>query len=254
MFLAIDVGNSNIVIGLMEGRRVLHSMRSSTSLERTSDEYAFQLMEFCSLCRVDHTAIQGAILSSVVPKLKRGFREAVSRAFGLDVMVVGPGVRSGLNICIDQPAELGSDLVVDAVAALELYGAPLAVIDMGTATTISVLDPGKRYIGGLIIPGMSIASEALARRTSQLRRIALEAPVRIIGRNTGDCMRSGAVYGHAAMLDGLLDRLEESCGYPLTAVITGGLAPEVYPHCRHSLHYEADLMLIGLALIRERNT
>lgn len=251
--LAIDVGNTHIVIGLMDGRRVVRSMRCATDKNKTADEFAFLIQNFLSLHGFARAAIGGCIISSVVPQLKRSLSSAIRTLLGLEAYVVGPGLKTGLNIRIENPAELGSDLVVDALAALERYAPPLIVVDMGTATTLSVIDEKKIYQGGLIIPGLGIAVEALASHAAQLRHIDFSAPEQLIGKSTVNCMKAGAIYGQAAMLDGLIERIEAELGQACTVVATGGLVSAVIPFCRRKIHYERHLLLEGLALLYEKN-
>ena len=168
-------------------------------------------------------------------------------------LVVGPGIKTGLNILLDNPALAGGDLIVAAVAALAEYPAPMLIIDMGTATTITAIDEKKNYLGGCICPGVKISAEALSGRTAQLPAISLEAPKKAIGRNTIDSMRSGLMMGAAAMLDGMIDRMEEELGHPVTVVATGGIARFVIPMCRREIHYDKDLLLKGLLRLYENN-
>ena len=244
MLLAIDIGNSNIVIGCMNGAKIEHEFRIATDHVKTSDQYCIDLTNVLSL---------GVIISSVVPPLLNSFRTAVMKLTGKKPMVVGPGIKTGLNIQIDNPAQIGSDLIVAAVAALREYPAPLMIIDMGTATTISVIDASRTYIGGCICPGVRISADALTTRAALLPGINLDEPKRAIGRNTIDCMRSGIMYGNAAMLDGLIDRMEEEIGEKATIIATGGLARLVTPLCHHSIDFEEDLLLKGLLILYEKN-
>lgn len=253
MILVIDVGNSHIVIGLMTAQKVVKSMRCATDKNKTSDEFAFLIHDFLAIHSVDKNLINGAIISSVVPHMRASLSKAIKTITGLESLVVGPGLKTGLNIRIDNPAELGSDLVVDAIAALAEYPAPLIVIDMGTATTFSVIDREQRYQGGMIIPGLAISVEALVSGTSQLRNIDLSAPEQLIGKNTVNCMKSGAIHGQAAMIDGLIQRIEAEMGERCTRVATGGLVSAVMDFCHEELIYDRYLLLKGLALLYEKN-
>ena len=181
------------------------------------------------------------------------FRTAIRKLTGKNCLVVGPGIRTGLNIRMDNPAEIGSDLIVASVAAIHDYGAPLLIVDMGTATTITAIDKDGVYTGGCICPGLKISLEALTGRTAQLPGISLGEPQRAIGKNTRDAMRSGIMFGAAAMLDGLLDRMEQELGTPATVVATGGISKFVVPLCRRKLLYDRTLMLKGLNLLYQRN-
>ena len=254
MLLAIDIGNTNIVLGVIQGETIRFTARMATDRTRTEDEYAIAISQMFQLRGLDRKELDGAILSSVVPELKPIFVRAVRALCGITPLVVGAGIRSGLNIRIDNPAQLGSDLVVGAVGALAKYPAPLLVFDFGTATTLSVLDGKGAYLGGMIMPGLRLAVEALSSRTAQLPHIDLQAPARVIGTNTVDCMNAGAIYGNAAMLDGVIDRVEAELGEPIAAVVgTGGLISKVAPYCRHEIIIEDDLMLWGLKVIYEKN-
>ena len=168
-------------------------------------------------------------------------------------MILGPGVKTGLNIVLDNPGEMGADRVADAVAALAQYPVPLVIVDMGTATTISVLDDRKRYIGGMIMPGVRISLDALTARASQLSGISIEEPKRLIGRNTVDCMKSGILYGNAAAVDGIVDRIEEELGQKVTVIATGGMSRKIIPHCKREMILYCDLLLKGLQVIYDKN-
>lgn len=254
MLLAIDVGNSNIVLGCIEGERIRCTARVATERTRTEDEYAMTLSQILALRGVEPGRLDGAIISSVVPELKPVLARAVRMLCGITPLVVGAGIKNGLNIKIDNPAQLGSDLVVGAVGAAARHPKPLLVFDFGTATTLSVIDGKGAYRGGMIMPGLRLAVEALSDHAAQLPHIDLEAPGRIIGTNTVDCMNSGAIYGSAAMLDGVIERVEAELEEPAAAVVaTGGLISKVAPYCRHKIVIEDDLMLWGLKIIYEKN-
>lgn len=254
MILAIDIGNTNITIGSIEQGEIQFEARMATDTIKTSDQYTAELKSILSLFSVDATQFEGSIVSSVVPQVQHAFRTAIRKLTGHYPLIVGPGIRTGLNIRIDAPSQTGADLVVGAVAALHEYPLPLAIVDMGTATTISILNEKGAFIGGCIAPGVRISQEALFSRTAQLPGISLDAPKYVIGRNTIDCMRSGILYGAAASLDGLIDRMEDEIGKPLTVVTTGGIARFVIPHCRRKMLYDQDLLLKGLWLLYRQNT
>ncbi len=253
MLLALDVGNTNICIGCIEGEKILFTGRLSTDHSKTADEYAISFNSIIRLYGRKASEIDGSIISSVVPPLNQTLRDAVNRLTGTTPLLVGPGVKSGLNILLDNPAQTGSDLVVDAVAAIAQYPKPLIIIDMGTATTVSVVNEQGGYMGGLILPGVRISQDTLTGRTSQLPRIALEPPAHVIGKNTIDCMKSGAIFGQAAMLDGLIERIEEELGHKTTVIATGGLAGCIVPYCKREIIYDNDLLLKGLRIIYEKN-
>lgn len=253
MILAIDIGNTNIVLGGLEGEKILFEARMATDLIKTSDQYCAELKSMLALFEVTPEAISGSIISSVVPPVLNSFKTAIRKLTGKACLVVGPGIRTGLNIRMENPAEVGSDLIVAAVAAIAEYGAPLLLVDMGTATTITAVDETGTFVGGCICPGVKISMEALTGRTAQLPGISLDEPQKAIGKNTRDCMRSGIMFGAAAMLDGLLDRMEAELGTPVKVVATGGIARFVIPLCRRELIYDRSLMLKGLGLIYRRN-
>ena len=253
MLLAIDIGNSNIVLGCIEGQTILHEARLATDLIKTSDQYCMDLKNLLSLYEINRTMIEGVIISSVVPPVLNSFKTAVTKLTGIKPMVVGPGIKTGLNILMDNPAQIGSDLVVAAVATLREYPAPLIIIDMGTATTMSVINANRAYIGGCICPGVRISSEALTARTAQLPGISLEAPKRAIGKNTIDSMQSGIMLGAACMLDGMIDRMEQELGQPATVLATGGIARFVIPMCRRTIIFDRNLLLKGLTILYENN-
>ena len=254
MILAIDVGNTTIVIGCIEGDEVLFTERLTTKLKRTRTEFTIDIRSILKLHAVSEDSITGAIVSSVVPQVTEDIRDAVKRLTGVEMLTVGPGIRTGLNILIDNPAQLGSDLLADAVAASARYGTPVIVIDMGTATTLSLIEEGNRYMGGIILPGVVTSFDALVANTSLLQSVSIDAPQSVTGTNTMDCLKSGLVYGNAASLDGLIDRIEEERGKEITVVATGGLAGKVIPYCRHRIILDEDLMIYGLKLLYDKNT
>ena len=224
MILAIDMGNTNIVIGCVDDKKVLFEERLSTDYSKTELEYAI------------------------------GFKTV-----GITPLMVGPGIKTGLNILMDQPRQVGTDMIVDAVATLNGYGAPAIIIDMGTATTISVVDEKENYIGGVILPGIRVSVDSLVSRTAQLPRISLDTPKSVMGKNTIDCMKSGVIYGNASCIDGMLDRIIEANGFGVNGkpeakvIATGGLAKVIVPHCKHNIHIDAELLLKGLRIIYDKN-
>lgn len=254
MILAVDIGNTNIVLGCIENDKILFESRIATDLIKTSDQYCADLFSMLHLNGIIPSKIEGSIISSVVPPVLNSFKTAIRKLTGGACLVVGPGVKTGLNIRMDQPSEVGSDLIVAAVAAIAQYGTPLLLVDMGTATTITAVDKDGSFVGGCICPGVKISMEALTGRTAQLPGISLDAPQHAIGKNTRDSMRSGIMLGAAAMLDGMLDRMEEELGTPVKVIATGGISRFVIPLCRRKLIYDKSLMLKGLNLIYKRNT
>ena len=253
MILAVDIGNTNIVLGCIEGKEIVKEARMATDLIKTSDQYCAELKVMLDLLEVDRNAIEGSIISSVVPPVLNSFKTAIIKLTGKAPLVVGPGIKTGLNILLDNPAMAGGDLIVGAVAALAEYKPPLLIVDMGTATTLTALDAKGNFLGGSIFPGVKISAEALSGKTAQLPAISLEAPKKAIGRNTIDSMRSGLMMGTAAMLDGMIQRMEEELGSPATVIATGGIARFVIPMCRREMIYDKDLLLKGLGLLYENN-
>ena len=256
MILAIDMGNTNIVIGCVDEEKVLFEERLATDLSKTELEYVVIFKTVLELYGIEKEKVTGAIISSVVPQLVNIIKSAVYKLIKVDPMVVGPGVKTGLNILMDEPRRVGSDLIVDAVAAINNYGTPLIVIDMGTATTMSVIDRKGNYIGGVIMPGIKVSVDSLVSRTAQLQRISLDAPDKVIGKNTINCMKSGVIYGNASCIDGMIDRLAEEMGEGLSdikVVATGGLARVILPECRHNIIQDDELLLKGLKIIYDKN-
>ena len=253
MILAVDIGNTNIVIGCIEQEKIYFVERVSTDISKTELEYVVEFKTLLDLYHIDMKDITGCIIASVVPPLNNVVKAAMEKLLHISPLLVGPGVKTGLNILMDNPGQLGSDLVVNAVAGLQYYGAPIIMIDMGTATTISVVDEKKNYIGGMILPGVKVSLESLVNRTSQLPRISLEAPKKVIGKNTIDCMKSGIVMGQAACLDGMIDRIWEELGYQTGVVATGGLAGSIVPYCKKMIIHDNELTLKGLYIIYCKN-
>ena len=253
MLLAIDIGNTNIVLGCIAGEEIVLSERLSTDHAKTALEYAISFKNVMELHRIDPRDVTGAIIASVVPPITSLIEEALGKLIPCKVRTVGPGLKTGLNILMDDPAQVGADLIVGAVAGIHDYPCPLILIDMGTATTICVVDGKKRYIGGMILPGLRVSLDSLTSRTSKLPRIGLDPPKRLIGKNTVECMKSGILYGSASMLDGMIDRIEEEIGEKTTIVATGGLAGRITPLCRHEIIPDDDLLLRGLRYLYEKN-
>lgn len=253
MILTIDIGNTNTVLGCWQGEKLLLTLRLHTNRDQTADEYCLLVRQLLESRGVDPAGLSGGILSSVVPELRMVMKEAMRLMTGKTFLCVGAGLKTGLDIRMDNPAQLGADLVVDAVAALAKYKPPLVIFDMGTATTMSVVGKNGAHLGGMIMPGLRTSVDALSARAAQLPYIHLEAPPRVIGTNTVDCMQAGAIYGSACMLDGLIGRVEEALGEKVTAVATGGLMAVVHPYCKREIHYEPNLLLKGLHLLYEKN-
>ncbi len=254
MILAIDIGNTNIVLGVTDdsGRTVLSS-RIKTDTSRTADQYAIDIKNILELYKTDAESIKGSIISSVVPPVLNALKSAVKTVAGIDPMIIGPGIKTGLNILMDNPGQVGSDLIVTAVAAINKYKPPVIVIDMGTATTIVAVDKNKNYIGGCICPGVRTSLNALSGKAAQLPFISLDSPKRAIGKNTIDCMKSGIIYGSAAMVDGMINYFEEEIGMKTTRVATGGIASSIIPYCKNEIIISENLLMDGLFIIYNRN-
>ncbi|MGI6264378.1 MAG: type III pantothenate kinase [Acutalibacteraceae bacterium] len=253
MLLALDVGNTNITLGVFEDDRLLLESRIATDHQKTGDQYAVELLDILRLYDVNAAKIDGAIICSVVPPLDKELRRAVKLVTGQTALMVGPGIKTGVNVRIDDPAQLGPDLLVGAVAAIALYGAPCIVWDLGTATTLSAVNAKGEFCGGAIMPGVVTSFESLTSRAALLPRIRLEAPARAIGTNSNDSMQSGAVFGTAAMIDGMCERALEEMGTDAVIVATGGLGREIIPHCKHKIIYNDNLLMEGLRLIYNKN-
>ena len=253
MLLAIDIGNTNIVIGCIKDDEILFKARIATDRTRTSDQYGVEIKNMLEAFGVRREDISDCIISSVVPPVFNSVRTGVIKIIGKQPMVVGPGLKTGLDIQVDTPAQVGSDRIVIAVAALAEYKAPLILMDLGTATTVEVVEPPRTYIGGIIFPGVRISLEALTSRAAQLPGISLDKPKSVIGKNTVDCMRSGMMYGTASMIDGIIDRITEELGHSSKVLATGGLAQFITPLCKHEIILEKDLLLKGLGIIYRKN-
>ena len=253
MILAIDVGNTNIVIGCMEEDRVLFTERLSTDPVKTSLEYAILFRVALDLHKISPEQVEGSIISSVVPPITPVIRTALRKITGKTAIVLGPGTKTGLSIRIDDPSSVGADLVAGAAGALAKYQPPLIVIDMGTATTLSVVDRERNYIGGAIMPGLRLNLNSLVSGTSMLRGISLDIPKHAIGHNTVDAMRSGAVYATAGMIDGMADRMEQELGCSCKVIATGDLAKTITPYCRREIICDDHLLLKGLWVLYRKN-
>jgi|FLYL01.1.fsa_nt_gi type III pantothenate kinase len=251
MLLVIDVGNTHTVLGLYQGTELVQRWRLSTQPHRTADEH--RLLLEAVLARYPRP--EGAALSSVVPPAATALRAALAAMVDGPLVVVGPGVRTGMALQIDNPREVGADRVVNAIGAVARFGAPVVVVDFGTATTVDLVGDDGAYRGGAIAPGVEVAAEALVEHTAALRRVELSPPAAAVGRNTVEAIQSGLVYGYAALVDGLVERIvtEEQLGSP-PLVATGGLAEVIVPVCRHRMVIDDELTLRGLRIVYQRNT
>lgn len=253
MILAIDIGNTNIVIGGVAGERIVFEARIHTDATKTSDEYCVDLKSILDVYSVKKEDFEGSIVASVVPQVLNSMQTAVKKLIGKTSLVVGPGLKTGLNIQIENPTQTGADLVVEGVAALREHKPPMIIIDMGTATTMVVLDKNGALIGGSIHPGVKISIDALSQRTALLPGLQLDQPKRVIGGNTIDSMRSGVMMGNASMLDGMIARFEEELGCKCTVIATGGIARFIIPLCEREIIYDKDLTIKGLAILYREN-
>ena len=254
MILTVDIGNTNIVLGGFEGSEPEFVARIATNSSKTVDEYATKIRSVLVLHEIQKDKIEGAIVSSVVPPLTKIISDAIFLVYQIRPLCVGPGIKTGINILCDDPSTVGSDIICACVAASSIYGPGCLIIDMGTATKMTVLDKSKAFIGVSIIPGVEIALKALALGTAQLPQISLEAPPAVVGKNTADCMKSGVIYGNASMIDGMIDRIIREVGYDLKLIATGGYASTVIKHCKNEIMLDSDLILKGLKLLYDRNT
>ena len=249
MILTIDIGNTNIVMGCFHKDQLLFLERFSTEQDSTSLEYATIIREMLDLHEITPAQIRGGIISSVVPSVTNTVREAAEKFTGARMLVVGPGIKTGIKLAVDDPAQQGSDLIVGAVAGVHSYPVPQIIIDMGTATTVSVINRDKAYIGKMILPGVAVSLNALSGKAAQLPYISLEKPKKLIGSNTVDSMKSGILYGNAGAMDGLIDRINEELGEECTVVATGGLAGVIKPLCRGGIILAEDLLPKGVVVL-----
>lgn len=253
MILAVDIGNTNIVIGILEGTNILNSARLSTDKNKTEMDFLIQFKQMLQVFKINESNIEGSILSSVVPDVTNQIVAAIKDLLGKKPFIVGPGIKTGLSIKIDNPQTLGADRVCDAVCVIEEYKVPAIIIDMGTATTISVIDKNKNHIGGMIIPGIKTSLDSLSNNASQLPYISLDDPKCLIGKNTIDCMKSGIIYGNASLIDGLIDKIREELKEDYVVIATGGFSRLIIPHTKHKIIYDKDLLLKGLYYIYKKN-
>jgi len=257
LLLAVDVGNTNIVLGVFDLSKgpqapLVHSWRLATSRERTVDEYGLSSFGLLRHCGIEPEQIKHVVVSSVVPPMHPVLDAWVKAYFQVDALWIEPGIKTGLKLLIDNPAELGADRIVNAVAGLERYGAPLIAVDFGTATTFDIVNAKREYLGGIILPGLKIAAEALFQRASRLPRVEIAQPDRLVGRNTVEAMQSGLFYGYVGQVDGIMERLlKEFPGCPVVA--TGGLAKVIVPASRFIQNIEPELTLEGLRILWMKN-
>lgn len=254
MILTIDVGNTNVVLGCVENGKVIGTSRMATNRNDLPNDYAIKIRQCFELDGIDPDKIEGAIMSSVVPPVTEAIKEAIRKLLGMECLVVGAGIKTGIDIKIDDPGTAGCDLITGSVGALAKFKPPIIIIDMGTATTVIAVDKDSAFRGGAILPGVKLGYSALSSGASLLPVISInEAPKKVISSNTVDCMKSGAIFGTAAMVDGMIDRMEAELGEPVTAVATGGIAGHIIPYCKRRIEYEPDLILHGLEIIYNKN-
>mgnify|MGYP002550546511 CR=1 FL=1 len=252
MLLTVDIGNTNITLGGYVGEKLEVSARIATDSRKTSDQYAVELKSILDLNDVAQK-VNAAIISSVVPEVTTSIKFAIEKLFNIEALVLGPGVKTGLNIRIDNPAQLGADLAAGAVAASVKYELPAIIIDMGTATTISLLNENGEFLGGAIAAGVSSTLEALTKNTTLLPSINIETPKKVVGTNTVESMQSGLIFGTASMIDGMIDRFKKNLTKEPTVIATGGRAKAIVKECNHKIIYDDNLLLDGLLFIYKKN-
>lgn len=253
MILTADIGNTNIILGGFDADELKFVSHISAVPAKTSDEYSILITDVLKLHGVNKDEVSGAVIASVVPPLTPVIKNSVQFLFNTEPVVVGPGIKSGIGIRCDAPASVGADLIAASVAVHFLYGSPALVIDIGTATKMTVVDKNGTFIGTSIVPGVLMGLNALSDNTAQLPKISLEKPDKVIAKNTVDCMRSGVIYGNASMIDGMISRIKEEIGYDLTVYVTGGLASFLLPYCKSKMIYDENLVLKGLNILYKKN-
>lgn len=253
MILAIDIGNSNICLGGFDSTELIFTARLSSDIKTTEDEYASRILNTMSVHGVDSKDIDGAIIASVVPTLTSVLSKAVKYISGVEPLVVGPGIKTGVNIRCDIPSSVGADIICACVAVHSIYGSPALIIDFGTATKMIAVNEGCTFVGLSIIPGVMMGLHGLAENAAQLPEVGLDKVTAVIGKNTADCMRSGVIFGNASMIDGMIDRINDELGTELAVYATGRVAQPIVEHCRHSITIDDDLVLEGLNIIYGKN-
>lgn len=255
MLLTVDIGNTNMTLGVYDGDMLVFVSRMASDTRRMEDQHAIELMDILKIYEVD-TKIHGAIISSVVPKLTMDISGAIKKIYGIEPIIVDYStikkLGGGLELMIENPQATGADLIVGYIAAKELYKPPCIVIDMGTASTVVVVDKNGKMLGGAIIPGVRVSFDALVSNAALLSSVMLEKPEHVIGSSTRECLQSGIIYGSACMIDGLCDRMEEELGYECSVVATGGLAETITKSCRREIQFNDTLLLDGLKYIYDR--
>jgi type III pantothenate kinase len=253
MLLAIDIGNTTVAIGIFDGARLVKEWRVRSEREKTSDEYGIMLLELLRASDLRTSTIQGAIISSVVPPLTPVFQDVTQTLFAVKALVVGPGLRTGMPILYENPAEVGADRVVASVAAFEKHGGPCIIVDFGTATTFDAVTAKGEYLGGSIAPGIQISAEALYLRTAKLPRIEVAKPKKAIGKTTVASMQSGIYFGYIGLVNHIIAEMAKELGEKPRIVVTGGFAVQLGPEIKASHHHEPHLILEGLRIVYDRN-
>jgi len=252
MILCVDIGNTNINFGVVKDNRFISTFRIATNSKKTEDEYGALIVDLFRNANIDWRMIKGIIISSVVPSVDEAFQKMGQKLFGIAPIFIGPGVKSGIKIKIENPKQLGADLLVGAVAAYEKYHDTVIIVDLGTATKLTVVTKDAEFLGGIIAPGIQTALQALTENTAKLPTVKLEIPQEVIGRETIDCIRSGFTYGFASMLDGLIRKIKTEVGSAIV-VVTGGLSKTILPVIEEEVIYEELLILEGLRILYEKN-
>jgi type III pantothenate kinase len=253
MLLAIDIGNTNVVLGVFEGERLRESWRVGTKLQMTADEHAMVLKDLFGFAGLEFRQVTGVIISTVVPPLLPVLTEVSRKYFGLEPLAVSSEIRTGLAFAYDNPREIGADRIVNAVAAYRFYGGPLIIVDFGTATTFCAVTKAAEYLGGVIVPGIKLSADALTQRAAKLPRFELARPRSVIGRDTVSAMQSGILYGYAGLVDGIVDRMRAEFAPDAKVVATGGLAGLVAPETRTIREVRPHLTLEGLKILFDLN-
>ena len=254
MILVIDVGNTQTIFGVYDRKKLVCRWKMSTNKEKTSDEFGAFFSSMFNIEKIDMSVIENVIISSVVPPVMYSLEHAIRKFFKVEPMIVGPGIKTGINIKVENPREVGSDIIVNAVAACELYGGPLIIVDFGTATVICAISSKNEYLGGVICPGIKVSANALFEKTSKLPKVDLVKPDTVIGRNTVSCIQSGLIYGFAGQIDYIIGRMKKEMNEENVKVIaTGGLAKLIQEESETIDIVNSNLTLEGLRIVYEKN-
>ncbi len=253
MLITIDIGNSYLSFGGYEDKELVFVSDIVTDAKKSVDQYAVEIGNIMSLNGVDKNTVTGGIISSVVPELTSVIKKAIQKLSGVECLVVGPGVKSGININIDNPAQLGADTVAEAVAIIAKYPCPAILCDLGTATVIGLIDKNKNFCGEIIAAGVGSTSDSFSKNTALLPQVNIDVPKRLVGKNTVNSVQSGLIYGTAAMIDGLVERIEKELGEKATVIATGKMTEKIIPHCEHEIEICDNLVFEGLREIYLKN-